>query len=77
MHGEVDLKRQFAEHARDHALKAISELSALLVAGESEMPKPEFQALKQAVASIIGLIERDVLSSIYAKHGDLDDLGRP
>jgi hypothetical protein len=75
MHREVDLNRQFAEQARDHALKAISELSALLVAGESGLPKPEFQAPKQAVASIIGLIERDVLASIYAKHRDLDDLG--
>lgn len=74
MHGEVKLKKQRSQETRDAALRAIVELSRVLVVNQNQSEPAEFDRLRQAVGSAIAQIERDILAPIYAEYPDLDDL---
>ena len=74
MYGEAQLNKECAVQIRDHALNAVAELSRALRIGQSNCNAEELERLKFACGNIIGYIEKDVLSGIYAQYPDLDDL---
>jgi hypothetical protein len=68
------LTKQQSQETRDAALKAIAELSRILVINQAQGRAAEFDRLRHAVGSAIGQIERDILAEVYAEHPELDDL---
>jgi hypothetical protein len=68
------IEKSCAIGAREHALKAISELSQILNVTQGRCSQEEYERIKKGVGLSIGKIQSDLLDVIYAEHPDLDDL---
>jgi hypothetical protein len=68
------LKRPDAKAVRDLSLKAITDLTAALAVCKERGSQAELDDMRRAVGHSIGHIESGILSAIYAKYPDLDDL---
>lgn len=63
-----------AKEIRDHALKAIAELSHALIASENRCSAEEFEQVKRGVGLSIGKIQIELLGVVYKRYPELDDL---
>jgi len=68
------LEKHVATKIRELAIKAITDLTAILAVANEQGSKRESDSLQRPIANLIGLIETDLLADIYAEHPDLDDL---
>ncbi len=68
------MERLLAETVRDLSLSAITDLTKMLAISEGRCPAEESEALKRAIAGIIGLIQTDILDGICAQYPELNDL---
>ena len=68
------IERHIAVEARDHALKAISELSQALHLITERCSQEDFERIKKGIGLSIGVIQCELLDIIYAEHSDLTDL---
>jgi hypothetical protein len=68
------LKKDDATEIRDHALKAIKELIALLHISKDKCSAEQHQQIKRGVGLSIGKIQMEVLEVINAAYPELDDL---
>ncbi len=69
------INKQDAIQMRDHALKAISELSSILnVVGSGKSSEEEYARVKKGVGISIGRIQTDILDLINSAYPELDDL---
>ena len=59
---------------RDHGVRAIEELTALLNVAWERCSEDERQRIKRGVGLSIGRIDVDLLSIIYEQHPDIDHL---
>ena len=68
------LERHIAVETRNHALKAISELSWVLHVIAGRCSQEDYERIKKGVGLSIGIIQCELLDIIYAEHSDLNDL---
>ena len=69
------MNKPSAEAVKDLSLKAITELSRIVrLTRDQCSSRDEFEAVARAVGTVIGLIETDILGTIYRDYPDLDDL---
>ena len=68
------MEKHVATKIRELAIKAITDLTAILAVANEQGSKRESDSLQRPIANLIGLIETDLLADIYAEHPDLDDL---
>lgn len=66
--------RRSAEELRDAALRAISQLSEILLLGRERGSSEEFERVKKAVGLAIGQLQTEILDPIYSRYPDLNDL---
>ena len=69
------MKKINAEAIRDLTLRAISDLTRILLVSKDSCTEEEFHDLKRGVGSSIGHIEMDILSKVYSQYPELDDIG--
>jgi hypothetical protein len=67
------MEKQLALKARSRALKAI-ELLHSIVKLDADWTREDMQLLKRGIGISIGTIEVDLLTVIYKKYPELDDL---
>jgi len=72
--GEAKVKKQCAQEVRDLALASIASLTKILSISKNECREGKFHELKRSVGSVIGHIHLDILSELYSKHPELNDL---
>jgi hypothetical protein len=68
------IEKQIAVETRDHALKAISELSQMLNVIHGRCSHEDYERIKKGIGLSIGIIQCELLDIIYAEHPDLNDL---
>ena len=68
------MEKQCALDIRDHALKAITELTQLLNTSQGRCSQEEYERIKKGIGLSIGKIQIDVLDVVYAAHPELNDL---
>ena len=68
------MNKPCAEMVKDLSIRAISEVTKILAVSKGQCPNGEYETLTRAVANVIGFIEGDILTEIYAQYPDLDDL---
>ena len=68
------IEKECAIEIREHALKAISELSQVLNVSQSRCSQEEYERIKKGVGLSIGKIQSDLLNVIYTAYPELDDL---
>ncbi len=68
------IEKQCALDIRDHALKAITELTQLLNTSQGRCSQEEYDQIKKGIGLSIGKIQTDVLDVVYAAHPELNDL---
>lgn len=68
------IEKQCALDIRDHALKAITELTQLLNTSQGRCSQEEYERIKKGIGLSIGKIQIDVLDVVYAAHPELNDL---
>lgn len=68
------LKKEDATIIRDHALKAIQELSSLFNFSTDKCSPEQQEQIKRGVGLSIGKIQMDILEVINAAYPELDDL---
>jgi hypothetical protein len=74
VHGNVVMTKEDAIEMREHAIKAIVELSQLLNKAKDRCSEGEYQQMKRGVGLSIGRIQTELLDVIYATYPELDDL---
>lgn len=62
-----------AKKARDRALQAIERLHSILETSDN-WDSDQLSAIKKGVGLAIGRIEMEILSPIYERYPDLDDI---
>ncbi len=67
------MEKETAKEIKEHALKAIENLSGCLITATNKCSKEEFETLKKGVGMSIMKID-DMLDIIYNKYPELDDL---
>ena len=72
--GQVRLEKDDAVEIRDHALKAIRELMALLYISKDKFDPAQYEQIKRCVGLSIGRIQMEILDIINAAYPELDDL---
>ena len=72
--GVCMLEGHIAVEIRDHALKAISELSQVLHVIAGRCAQEDYERIKKGVGLSIGTIQCELLDIIYAEHVDGNDL---
>jgi hypothetical protein len=68
------MKKEDAVEIKERGLKAVQELSAILVFIRGRCSDEEFQKVKRGVGLSIGRIQTELLDLIYSEHPDLSDL---
>jgi hypothetical protein len=68
------MTKEDAIEMREHAIKAIVELSQLLNKAKDRCSEGEYQQMKRGVGLSIGRIQTELLDVIYATYPELDDL---
>ena len=68
------IEKECATDIREHALKAISELSKVLNVSQNRCSREEYERIKKGVGLSIGRIQSDLLDFIYTVYPELDDL---
>jgi hypothetical protein len=68
------IEKQCALDIKDHALKAITELTQLLNTSQGRCSQEEYERIKKGIGLSIGKIQTDVLDVVYAVHPELNDL---
>lgn len=68
------IEKECATDIREHALKAISELSKVLNVSQNRCSREEYERIKKGVGLSIGSIQSDLLDFIYTVYPELDDL---
>lgn len=68
------IEKQCALDIKDHALKAITELTQLLNTSQGRCSQEEYERIKKGIGLSIGKIQTDVLDVVYAIHPELNDL---
>jgi hypothetical protein len=68
------LNKDDAKEIRDHALKAIEELMALLYISKDKCSSDQHEQIERGVGLSIGKIQMEILEVINAAYPELDDL---
>ena len=68
------MNKPCAEAIRESSLKAIIEVSKIAKLAREQCSPQESAILMRAAGNLIGLIETDILMTIYREHPELDDL---
>lgn len=68
------IEKECATDVREHALRAISELSQVLNVSQNRCSQEEYDRIKKGVGLSIGKIQSDLLDIIYAAYPELYDL---
>lgn len=68
------IEKQCATEIREHALKAIAELTRALNVGQNRCSQEVYEQIKKGVGISIGHIQTELLDVIYVAYPDLDDL---
>ena len=68
------LTKEDATIIRDHALKAIEELMALVYISKDKCSAEQHQQIERAVGLSIGQIQMDILEVLNVAYPELDDL---
>lgn len=68
------MEKETAQKIKEHALKAIENLSSCLNAAANKSSEEDFEKLRKAVGLSIMKIDSDVLGFVYTKYPELDDL---
>jgi hypothetical protein len=68
------LNKDDAKEIRDHALKAIEELMALVYISKDKCSLEQHEQIERGVGLSIGKIQMEILEVINAAYPELDDL---
>jgi len=68
------VEKHHAKSIHDLALRAITDLTKILMLAKENGSREEFEGLKRPIGILIGQIETDILGRIYVEHPELDDL---
>jgi hypothetical protein len=75
MYGDLMIEKQSAREMKEHALKAIEELTTLLSVSSSRCSQASSDQIRMGVGLSIAKIQTELLDSIiYAEYPGLDDL---
>lgn len=68
------MTEEYASKVQSYALRAIRELSAILMIDKDSRSAEEYELIKEGIGRSIGQIQMGVLDPLYTKYPELDDL---
>jgi hypothetical protein len=74
MYEQLMIEKRCEMEIKEHALKAISELSFVLNAVQHRCSQQDLEWVRVGVGRAIGTIQSELLEPVYEAHPELDDL---